>query len=459
MPLWLATTQSLLLAAMKANEIPRSLTTLQQDQMYFGYVASVSPKAAFVRFLGSQRLIIPRGKLSLRRIEDANEVVSVGQSVCVRVEMDNQQKVCGSLRCVVNDDTQALFIATYQEERFRLLEGGFYEEEAEENNEMEESEEGEESEEEKEDDSEESEEEKEDNSEKEESKSEDEKANENDDQMEEESTPFNWKTCPLGSMHSATIHSLRPYGVIVELENGCLGFAQSPLHTEGVTLKEGMKVTARILDANPSLELYDVTLNPRYHSITQEEVRQRSRKMSDCDLGIAHGQKVETVILLKKEDYFIASMSSHNNDLLVVSAASYNTVKDTTPDLEPGTSVACMVVTDLGFGELVVQARDAFREKLSEDEADRIRAFFGSVRAGRLYNEAVSRDTIPQRTDVQLSNNLRGSVFRVRVTQLFGTRAQVTLLGVQVSGYYHAYIQKMDMNNREVREGESFVAK
>lgn len=177
------------------------------------------------------------------------------------------------------------------------------------------------------------------------------------------------------------------------------------------------------------------------------------------DLGISHGQKVETIILLKKDDYFIASMPSHNNDLLVVSAASYNTVKDPTPDLEPGTSVACMVVTDLGFGELVVQARDAFREKLSEDDADRIRAFFGSVRAGRLYNEAVSRDAIPQRTDVQLNNSLRGSVFRVRVTRLFGTRAQVTLLGVQVSGYYHAYIQRMDMNERDVKEGESLVAK
>lgn len=96
MPLWLATTQSLLLATMKVNEMPRSLTSLQQDQIYFGYVASVSPNAAFVRFLGSQRLIIPRSKLSLRRIENANEVVSVGQSVCVRVEMGSQQKVCGS---------------------------------------------------------------------------------------------------------------------------------------------------------------------------------------------------------------------------------------------------------------------------------------------------------------------------------------------------------------------------
>ena len=50
-------------------------------------------------------------------------------------------------------------------------------------------------------------------------------------------------------------------------------------------------------------------------------------------------------------------------------------------------------------------------------------------------------------------------MFRVRVTRLFGTRAQVTLLGVQVSGYYHAYIQRMDMNERDVKEGESLVAK
>ena len=441
---------------MKANEIPRALTSLQQDQLYCGYIAAVSQKAAFVRFLGFQRLLVPRGKLSLRQVEDANEIVSAGQSVCVRVEMD-KQKMCGSLRCVANDDTQALFIATYQEERFRLLESGFYEEEKEEK-EMEESESEKENQNENESESEKEEESAKSEEEEEMEESEEETENESD-QMEEESTPFNWQTCPLGSMHTATIHSLRPYGVIVELENGCLGFAQSPLHTEGVTLEEGVKVTARILDANPSLELFDVTLTPKYHSITQDEVRQRSRKMSDCDLGITHGQKVETQILLKKEGYLIASMVSHNNDLLVVSTSSYNTAQDNNPELEPGATVPCMVVTDLGFGELVVQARDAFRGKLSEDEADRIRAFFGSARAGRLYNETVSRDSIPQRTDVQLSDNLRGSVFRVRVSRFFGTRAQVTLLGVQVSGYYHAYIQKMDMNQQKVKEGDTLLAK
>lgn len=453
MPLWLVTTQSILLHAMKQKTMPKSLTELKQDQVYFGYITSVSTKSAFVRFLGSQRLVVPRGKLSLKRIEDSNEIVSVGQSVCVRVDVDDSQKMYGSLRCIVSDEAQALFVASYQEERFRLVESGFYEEK-EESDEMEE-ENQEESESEKSESG-----EKESQSESEEEKSDNEEKSENDDNsMDEESAPFNWKTCPLGSMYSAKIHSLRPYGVIVELENGCLGFAQSPLHTEGVTLKEGEEVTARILDANPSLELYDVTLNPKYHSLTQEEVRQRSRRLSDCGLGLSHGQKVEAVILLKKEGYFIAAMPNHNNDLLVVNIASYNTEQDTLPEVEPGSSISCVLVTDLGFGELVVQARDAFRDKVSEDEADKIRAFFGAVRAGRIYNEATSRDVAFQRIEVELSSNLQGRVFQVRVTQLFGIRAQVVLLGVQASGYYHAYIQKMDMGSREVKEGDSFVAK
>ena len=137
MPLWLVTTQSILLHAMKQKTMPKSLTELKQDQVYFGYITSVSTKSAFVRFLGSQRLVVPRGKLSLKRIEDSNEIVSVGQSVCVRVDVDDSQKMYGSLRCIVSDEAQALFVASYQEERFRLVESGFYEEK-EESDEMEE---------------------------------------------------------------------------------------------------------------------------------------------------------------------------------------------------------------------------------------------------------------------------------------------------------------------------------
>lgn len=53
--------------------------------------------------------------------------------------------------------------------------------------------------------------------------------------------------CPLGSVVKGTIKSLRPYARWWT-ENGLLGFAQSPLHTEGVSLEEGAEVTARVLD-------------------------------------------------------------------------------------------------------------------------------------------------------------------------------------------------------------------
>ena len=438
----------------------------------------MNASGAFVRFLGYDRLFVPRSQLAMKTPEKVTDVVSLGQSVCVV-----RSKEVGSLRCEVEEEAQALFVASYQTERLRLLDSGSYEGEEEasvEDGEMEV-----ESEEEKEEGNEENDEEKSD--EDEEKSDEDEKKNTDNDKsdeesevvesddsndsndMEEEETPFDWRKCPLGSVVKGTIKSLRPYGALVELENGLLGFAQSPLHTEGVSLEEGTEVTARVLDVNPSLELFDVTLNTKFLSLPQEEVRERSRKMSDCSFGMSVGQRVETCVLLKKEKYFVAAMPSHNNDLVFASFDSYNTVHTAVADLEPGTTVSCTLVTEAGLSDLVVKETNTFKGTLGEDEEAQVRAFFGAVRGACVFSELAQHEVltraINQGQTIKLNEQFRGQTVNVRVRKVNPGYLNVVLLNVRCEGLYQANILNVDTDRdplhafEGVQEGDILTAK
>ena len=82
----------------------------------------MNASGAFVRFLGYDRLFVPRSQLAMKTPEKVTDVVSLGQSVCVV-----RSKEVGSLRCEVEEEAQALFVASYQTERLRLLDSGSYE--------------------------------------------------------------------------------------------------------------------------------------------------------------------------------------------------------------------------------------------------------------------------------------------------------------------------------------------
>ena len=468
---------------MKEGTMVRSVAKMELGKRYFGYVCAMNASGAFVRFLGYDRLFVPRSQLATKTPEKVTDVVSEGQSVCVV-----RSKDVGSLRCEVEEDAQALFVASYQSERLRLLDSGNYEgeEEAtvEEGEEMEEeSDHGDEEE------SEESEKEESEKEESEESEKESDDDNDSDDNnnsnsddeaiesddtpssegMEEEDAPFDWRKCPLGSVAKGTIKSLRPYGALVELENGLLGFAQSPLHTEGVTLEEGAEVTARVLDVNPSLELFDVTLNAKFLSLPQEEVRQRSRKMSDCSFGMSVGQRVETCVLLKKEKYFVAAMPSHNNDLVFVSFDSYNSVHTALADLEPGATVSCTLVTEAGLSDLVVKETNAFKGTLEEDEEAQVRAFFGAVRGACVFNELAQHEVLTRAINqgqvIKLNQQFRGQTVNVRVRKVNAGYLNVVLLNVRCEGLYQANILNVDTDRdplhafEGVKEGDVMTAK
>lgn len=457
----------------------RSVAAMEMGKRYFGYVCAMNASGAFVRFLGYDRLFVPRSQLAMKMPEKVTDVVSLGQSVCVV-----RSKEVGSLRCEVEEEAQALFVASYQTERLRLLDSGSYEGEEEasvEDGEMEvesDEEEKKESEEEKEEGDEENDEEKsdEDDNENTDNDKSDEESEvvESDDSndsndMEEEETPFDWRKCPLGSVVKGTIKSLRPYGALVELENGLLGFAQSPLHTEGISLEEGAEVTARVLDVNPSLELFDVTLNTKFLSLPQEEVRERSRKMSDCSFGMSVGQRVETCVLLKKEKYFVAAMPSHNNDLVFASFDSYNTVHTAVADLEPGTTVSCTLVTEAGLSDLVVKETNTFKGTLGEDEEAQVRAFFGAVRGACVFSELAQHEVltraINQGQTIKLNEQFRGQTVNVRVRKVNPGYLNVVLLNVRCEGLYQANILNVDTDRdplhafEGVQEGDILTAK
>ena len=452
--------------------MPTSLSALQQDHIYPGYVVTVTAATISVRFLGRDRLLVLRKELSAKPIKKASEVATLGQSVVVRVVM-GEKGVNGSLKCAPSEEQEALLVASYQEERLRLLDSGNYEMEeevasSEEDVNEEEKEEEDSSSMEEEDDNDDDDENDDDDSsmDVEEKEDDDDDNDDDDDDDDDDPTPFQWNSCPIGTTYEATIRSLRPYGAVVELSNGMLGFAQSPIHTEGVTLVEGAKVTARVLDVNPSLELFDVTLNSRFLATTQVEVRQRSRKMSDCEIGLTQSQKVEACILLVKESYLIASMPSHNHDLLLIPTRSYNTI-ETVYQPEVGTALACDLVTESGIGSLIVERMNAFKGTVEEDQSDLLRAFFAGLRVGRLNEDVLAREVavkaMEQGESIQLGAHLIGQTMQVRVKSVQGTRMQVTLANVRTDSFYRAFILACDLEEEDVlsnhKEGDMVTAK
>ena len=105
--------------------MPSSLSDLQHDHLYTGYIVTVTPNTASIRFLGRDRLVVLRKELSSKHIKKASEVVAVGQSVVVKAIIG--ETVNGSLKCSPSEEEEALLVASFQEERLRLLDSGNYE--------------------------------------------------------------------------------------------------------------------------------------------------------------------------------------------------------------------------------------------------------------------------------------------------------------------------------------------
>ena len=385
--MWLLTTQPSLIRALETKAIPRSVEQVQVNQSYFGYVASIQPFGVFVSFLDTLQALVPLRYLSSRFVKDAKDVVRVGQAVRVTCTDIKEKKVEASLLGANDAETEMLYMLSLEEEQLRLMDLGKTLElnvSDEEEEEEEESDEEEEEEEEANNTSDNEDEEKEDEDEEEkDSDAMEEEEEEEAEEAEEEDKPFDWKACPLGTVCSGHIKTVRDYGVIVEMDNGFIGFAPSPLHTENISLTEGTAVTARILDVNASLQLYDITLSQRFLPDSTS---------TSPSPSLAQGESVQGTIVVQKPDYVVLALNTPAKSLVLGSMTSFNNAKQPFSGLNLGDEVDCTLLCAPGVGGAVCDLRNAFKDTLSAADSEAIRSFFAEVSVGDLSSKSTSKD-------------------------------------------------------------------
>ena len=422
----------------------------------------------FVSFLDTLQALIPLRLLSSRFVKDAKDVVRLGQAVCVTCTDLKDNKMEASLANVKDPEMETLYMLSLEEEQLRLMDLGKAmelnvsdEEEEEEEKESEEmEEEGNEKEEKEEEEDDKDAEEMEANN-----TSDNEEENESDnDAMEEENSeseseseseedqPFDWKACPLGTVCQGHIKTIRDYGVIVEMDNGFMGFAPSPLHTENISLEEGTAVTARVLDVNVSLQLYDLTLSQRFIPT--------STPSSSNSTSLTQGAAMRGTIVVQKPDYLVLSLNTPAKSLVFGSMTSFNNVKQPFSGLNLGDEVDCTMLCAPGIGDAVCDLRNAFKDQLSETDSTAIRTFFADVSIADLSSKSSSTKTHSKASKskqfadkaMDLEPELMGKKVSVKVVRITPSEVFVDLPSALSIKDSVAAIWATDVDNK--REGK-----
>ena len=456
-PLWLCSMQPSMLYARKNNLLPCSKDDLKVGEAYCGYVSHIQPYGAFVSFVGGLRGLTRINQLATHFVANTSDVVCVGQCVYVSVKKVEEDKIDLSMKVAVPDALEKVLMVEYEEQALRVMEEGSLEEEM--------SEEEESSDEDDDVDKLMEEEEKKDDDAMEEEKEDDamdvEESEESGDEKGDMPT-LDWHNVRLGAVLKGHIKTVRPYGVLVELEGGAVGFAQGAVHTEGVECKEGAEVTARVLDLNASLQLLDVTLNAKFMT-AETNRRQRNRRLSDCTEGLAVGQKTEGVIVAKKSEYLVVCLTNHGNQLCLCSTAGLNSVKEPFVGGEVGDTVSVKVVSEPNVGEEVMACRRCVKEVKAED-ASAMQAFFDTTRVGVLVNDVLNTRLQMEKQQALevLDDRLVGQVLRVTVREVQATRLFVVLNNVKTEHKYRADVMKCDVEEADwpkIEKGAELTAK
>lgn len=422
--------QPSLLYAQKHDLIPHAIDAQSVGKEFCGYVGHVAPFGVFVYFAGDLRGLVPMRNMSTHFVTNASDMVSVGQSVFVTVKRMEGDKFDLSMRTAVPDELEKVYMLEYEEEMMRVMDEG--EEAMSEEEEVEEHSED-------------------DVDEVMKKEEEDESEEMEVEEASEDETPsLDWRTISLGSAVKGHIKTIRPYGVIVELDNGLMGFAQGEFHTKGVECKEGKEVTARILDVNTSLQLLDVTLNAEVMAAAEPQKRQRNRRMSDCMEGLTKGQKTEGVIVAKKNEYLVVCLVNHANQLCLCSTTSMNTAKEPFVGGEIGDVVSVKVVSEASVGEEVAQLRKDVKEVTKEDE-EALKRFFDLTRIGVLVNDEKNAKLQVEKQEALevLDAKLVGQVLRVSVRDVHENSVSVLLSNVKSEHHYRASILGCDMSEED----------
>eukprot|EP00850_Spirogloea_muscicola_P013563 SM000092S24531 [mRNA] locus=s92:547777:562774:- [translate_table: standard] len=341
-----------------AASLPSSLLDVHPQSLLQGFIASITPRGCFVRYLNRLSGLAPVSQLSDVFVGNPADYFNVGHSVrsqILEVDLEKErftvslkQSVCAS------SDTNLLFGYFLEEEKIAEL------------------------------------------------------------QAKVEATPsMAWADAfSSGDIVAGEVQDVKDYGVIVNLPSHADVVAFVTHYQAGRKVDIGQKVQGVILDISKVDGVVDISMRAELVSAAGRHVKKagKKRKMvrSARQANIAVNEKLEAVVELVKDDYLVLTLPEHNNAVGFAATRDYNqAVLD--PHQALVAKVGCLPQKATGGRLLLLLDADAGVTKKPRTTANRFDV--GSTVTGKVL--AVQAHYL----DVGLGKRVRG---RVHVTELVG---------------------------------------
>jgi len=361
---------------MAAGATPKDLAGLKAGTTHAAHVASVSDAGCFVRFLGRLTGLAPVPQLADTFVTDPRQHFAVGQSVkahVLDVDEARSRAVLTLKASVVGSDGAGLLRSLFADtERAAELAA----------------------------------------------------------EAEANPNPPDWRsTLAVGAVLEGTVHEVKEYGVLVNLDchADVVGFVAAH-HTGDVEVKAGLKVRARVLDASKKDGIVDLTFREdlvaagEVVAATDGKKSKKGKKEKAEKKSFEVAETVESKVLLVKEDYLVVDIAGA---IGFVASKSWNVrLLEVHQVYRPGQTVAATVTA---LPESATGGRLLLSPKAEEGEKSKKRKSEGSEadkgkKKGRPSSEelvgTIIKGTItavrPLQLEVKLANRWRG---RVHITE------------------------------------------
>ncbi|KAK9832620.1 hypothetical protein WJX81_004603 [Elliptochloris bilobata] len=146
-----------------------------------------------------------------------------------------------------------------------------------------------------------------------------------------------WAALPLGGLVGGTVHDVRDYGVLCDLEgHPDIVALVSPGQAEGSTVP-GTAVRGRVLDVNKKDGIVDLSLLARLAAA-------KKGKAAKATAEFAVGARVPACVELAKDDYAVVSLPQHGAALGYAATADFNSAApDARPRFSAGQALTAVV--------------------------------------------------------------------------------------------------------------------
>lgn len=352
-----------------SKHLPSDVSQLHAQEVIQGYIASITDAGCFVRFLGGLTGLASLPQLSDGFVHNPSQHFSIGQSV--RAQVVEVNLVSGRFtlslkqsRCFSTDVS--------------LLQGYFLEEEKIAQLQVKES----------------------------------------------NGYDLDWsQSFVIGNFVEGEIQDIKPYGVIVNLQDhkDVVGFVTH--YQLGGQAEVGKHVTARILDVVKSDGIVDLTLRPELLFVEKSSgqlLKKASLKRKIPHLDVQ--QKARAIIELIKDEYLVLSLPDHDNAIAFASTHDYNFCVDPHQNYMLGQSVEVTIGAlseNSMVGRLLVLLT-SFSDPTANPVAKRTRRELANYEAGSIVKgEVVSVE--PLEMHVKLGKRVFG---RVHITQVIDEYAE-----------------------------------